>query len=59
MKVMHLLGAGGVGASGSGVGAPISWDDAHAIAADKLKLLNQSEKASLLLGVGWNTSAPA
>ena len=38
-------------------GAPLTWDEAHAVAADKLKLLNQSEKASLLLGVGWNTSA--
>ena len=54
---MHLLGAGGVGAGGGSIGAPLTWDEAHAVAADKLKLLNQSEKASLLLGVGWNTSA--
>ena len=57
VKVMHLLGAGGVGAGGGSIGAPLTWDEAHSIAADKLKLLNQSEKASLLLGVGWNTSA--
>ena len=64
VNVMHLLGAGGVGAGSVGagacsssIGAPLTWDEAHACAADKLKLLNQSEKASLLLGVGWNTSA--
>ena len=44
-------------ACSSSIGAPLTWDEAHACAADKLKLLNQSEKASLLLGVGWNTSA--
>ena len=31
---MHLLGAGGIGAGGSNFGAPLTWDEAHAVVAE-------------------------